>query len=131
MNKLEFSKKIWELGERTARAGEEYAEIPKKHKLRTEEDVENLKKEWLKKVEDFREIQREMKKIFFDYGIEEEAKEVYDSFKKYVGYIEEKTKKFSVSAMNSGELDRINKLEIKESQRFKALMKKLTKELYS
>src|SRR5690625_1245337 len=131
MNRHEFSRKMLEFAERTPKAAEEYARIADRYELKTQEDIDKLKREWLLKIDDFRVIQSEMKDVFSQAGLEEEAELINESYAKYVGYIEEKSMKFSVATMNSGELDIIQKLENEESKKFSRLIKELADRLYN
>ncbi|MGP7817757.1 hypothetical protein ACTXGU_11465 [Niallia sp. 01092] len=130
ITKQNYAKKLSELGEQLKKVAEEYAEIPKKFQLRTQEDVDKLKKAWLLKTDDFRIIQSEIHILEIPTGFEADGQKLRDTYQKYVDYIEEKTMKFGLEAMKSGEIDLIQKLEIEASQEIKRLTSKLAKDMF-
>lgn len=130
ISNFEYSQRVGEFGERLIQVANEYAEIPKKYKFNSQEDVDALKKEWLLKVDDFRIIQSDMKALEIPIAFQEEGKELNNAYQRYVDYVEEKTMKFSLETMQSGELDIIQKLELEASQDIKRITYDLANKMF-
>jgi hypothetical protein len=130
ITKLEYAKKIGELGDHIIKTANEYAEIPQKFKITSLEDVDALKREWLWKTDDFRIIQSEIKSIEIPAGFEKEGNQLKNAYQRYVDYVEEKTMKFSIETMNSGELEIIQKLENEAAQEIKRITNDLANKMF-
>nr|WP_145404252.1 hypothetical protein [Paenibacillus xylanexedens] len=130
ISKLDYAKKMDQLGDKIKKAGNEYAEIPKRYELNSQEDIDRLKKEWLQKVADFREVQNQIKVLEIPEGFNKEGQKVRDAYERYVNLIEEKTLKFGIESMNNGELERLQKLELEASQEIKKLAHELAEKMF-
>lgn len=130
ISNFEYSKRIGELGRRLTKVADEYADIPHKFTLRSQDDVNALKKAWLLKVDDFRIIQSDMKNLEIPTAFQQEGEELIKAYQRYVDFVEEKTMKFSVETMNSGELDIIQKLEKEASQDIQRITRDLADKMF-
>lgn len=131
ISKFEYSQKIGLYGEQLIRAADAYADYSNTANFKTEEELEQFKRGWLLLVDDFRVIQSNINDLEIPKGHEEKGQELRSSYQKYVDYIEEKTMKFSVQAMKSGEIDTIQKLELEQSSKIKDITNELTKEMFN
>lgn len=122
ISKLDYARKMDRLGDCIRRAGEEYGGIPKRFEIKSEEDIVRLKEEWLSKVADFRTIQNEINLLEIPVGYDKEGQKIQDAYKRYVDLIEEKTIKYGLESMKSGELERINQWELKAAHEFRNLV---------
>ena len=130
ISKQEYAKKIGVLGEQIIIAAERYAKHGEAANFKTEKDLEEFKRKWLLIVDDFRVVQSGINELDIPEGYEEKGQELRKAYQKYVDYIEEKTMKFGVEAMDSGEIDLIQKLEMEQSKKIKKLTQELTKEMF-
>lgn len=117
-DRLNYVKSLGEIGKVIELLGGKY-EKASQRELKNLNDIELLKGDWMKIVEEFREEQRKIKQFQTPVGCEGDVNELNQIHKKYIDAIEEKSKKFSVEAMNSGELDSIQKRELKASAEIK------------
>ncbi|MDQ0299654.1 hypothetical protein J2S78_002074 [Salibacterium salarium] len=130
ISKNEYIKKIRLYADQIIEAADRYGEYGESPNFKTEEDLQEFKKGWLLIVDDFRVIQSRINDLEIPEGAEEKGQELREAYQKYVDYIEEKTMKFGVDTMKSGEINLIQQLEIQQSQKIKDITKELAKNLY-
>ncbi|PID24177.1 hypothetical protein [Sporosarcina sp. P7] len=105
LSRKEYLQKIIGLHERLIIASEEYEGISEQFILKQELDIPAMKEQWLVKVEEFKQILADMNALEVPNAFETEGNELKEAYTVFVDCVEEKTEKFSVEAMESGELD--------------------------
>lgn len=114
VTKKEFSKKMYEIEERTIQVSEEHATIIRNHELLTQPNMEQLKRKLQLKIEELRGIQTEINNVLSQSELESEEKELRESYAKYIQYIEGKSVEVNLNNINHDKLEIIQRLEVKE-----------------
>ncbi|WP_153732549.1 hypothetical protein [Sporosarcina obsidiansis] len=129
ISKFEYSQAFGRFAPRLKAISVEYQEASKRA-LKEAKDVELLKKDWAECVKKFRGLQKDLENLEVPKGYEEDGEKMVRLFTEYIDAIEEKSEKFGIATMKSGEL---NDLEKKETQASKSLNKftyELTKKMF-
>ncbi|PIC79185.1 hypothetical protein CSV75_13135 [Sporosarcina sp. P18a] len=105
LSRKEYLQKIIGLHERLIIASEEYEGISEQFISKQKLDIPAMKEQWLVKVEEFKQILADMNALEVPNAFETEGNELKVAYTVFVDCVEEKTEKFSVEAMESGELD--------------------------
>ncbi|PIC69017.1 hypothetical protein CSV77_16040 [Sporosarcina sp. P16b] len=105
LSRKDYLQKIIGLHERLIIASEEYEGISEGFISKQKLDIAAMKEQWLVKVEEFKQILADMNALEVPNAFETEGNELKEAYTVFVDCVEEKTEKFSVEAMESGELD--------------------------
>ncbi|WP_153721148.1 hypothetical protein [Sporosarcina cascadiensis] len=117
-----YLQKIITLHERLIIASEEYENISEEFIQQGNLDIPSMKEQWLKKVVEFKQIKTEMNGLEIPAAFEKEGGALKEAYEIYVSCVEEKTQKFSVETMESGELDAIQEAEVQAAEEMEELM---------
>ena len=77
------------------------------------------------KVEEFKQILADMNALEVPNAFETEGNELKEAYTIFVNCVEEKTKKFSVEAMENGELDALQSKELHAAEDMEELIESM------
>lgn len=125
MDERIYAQKVSRLGDSINKAAEKYADYSQTANFKTVEDIDVFRNGWLLIVDDFRIVQTEINEIKIPNSLVYDGEKLRIAYQKYVDLVEEKTMKFSIETLNSGELDIIQKLELEQSQKIKEITREI------
>lgn len=125
LSRKDYLQKIIGLHERLIIASEEYEGISEEFISKQELDIPAMKEQWLVKVEEFQQILADMNALEVPNAFETEGNELKEAYTVFVHCVEEKTEKFSVEAMESGELDALQSKELHAAEDMEELIESM------
>ncbi|ARF16654.1 hypothetical protein CSV61_11385 [Sporosarcina sp. P3] len=125
LSRKEYLQKIIGLHERLIIASEEYEGISEEFISKQELDIPAMKEQWMLKVDEFKQILTDMNALEIPNAFEKEGNELKEAYTLFVNCVEEKTKKFSVEAMESGELDALQSKELHAAEDMEELIESM------
>lgn len=125
ISRKDYLQKIIRLHERLIIASEEYEAISESFIAKQELDIPAMKEQWLLKVEEFKLILEDMNELEVPNAFEKEGAELKEAYEIFVNCVQEKTEKFSVEAMESGELDTLQSKEMHAAEDMEDLIESM------
>ena len=125
ISRKDYLQKIIRLHERLIIASEEYEAISESFITKQELDIPAMKEQWLLKVEEFKLILEDMNELEVPNAFEKEGVELKEAYEIFVDCVKEKTEKFSVEAMESGELDTLQSKEMHAAEDMEELIESM------
>ncbi|MDV6378420.1 hypothetical protein ORD22_09295 [Sporosarcina sp. GW1-11] len=125
ISRKDYLQKIIKVHERLLIASEEYEGISEEYILKQELDIEAMKEQWLVKVEEFKQILADMNALEVPNAFETEGEELKVAYGQFVSCVEEKTHKFSIETMESGELDAIQEAEVEAAEEIEDVIQRM------
>ena len=125
ISRKDYLQKIIRLHERLIIASEEYEAISESFITKQELDIPAMKEQWFLKVEEFKLILEDMNTLEVPNAFEKEGVELKEAYEIFVDCVQEKTEKFSVEAMESGELDTLQSKEMHAAEDMEELIESM------
>lgn len=125
LSRKDYLQKIIGLHERLILASEDYESISEEFISKKELDIPAMKDQWRGKVDEFKQILADMNALEVPNAFERDGNELKEAYAIFVHCVEEKTEKFSVEAMESGELDVLQSKELHAAEDMEELIESM------